>query len=72
MKEITLKIPDSKLNFFMELIKQLGFETKINDLDFPSMSKEEIIKQAFKAEKEIEQGKTISHNEAYQEFKKWK
>jgi hypothetical protein len=26
MKEITLKIPDNKLSFFMELIKQLGFE----------------------------------------------
>lgn len=26
MKEVTLKIPDKKLNFFMELIKQLGFE----------------------------------------------
>jgi hypothetical protein len=26
MKEITLKIPDDKLPFFMELIEQLGFE----------------------------------------------
>jgi len=26
MKEITLKIPDKKLSFFIELIKQLGFE----------------------------------------------
>ena len=26
MKEITLKIPDKKLNFFLELVKQLGFE----------------------------------------------
>ena len=26
MKEVTLKIPDKKLDFFMELIKQLGFE----------------------------------------------
>ena len=26
MKEVTLKIPDSKLSFFMELVKQLGFE----------------------------------------------
>jgi hypothetical protein len=72
MKEITLKIPDSKLNFFMELVKQLGFETKNNDDDFPSMSKEEVIKQALKAEKEIEQGKTVSHDQAYQDFKKWK
>jgi hypothetical protein len=26
MKEITLKIPDKKLSFFMELIEHLGFE----------------------------------------------
>lgn len=26
MKEVTLKIPDKKLSFFMELIRQLGFE----------------------------------------------
>lgn len=26
MKEVTLKIPDDKLPFFMELIEQLGFE----------------------------------------------
>lgn len=26
MKEVTLRIPDNKFKFFMELIKQLGFE----------------------------------------------
>lgn len=26
MKEITLKIPDNKFSFFMELIQQLGIE----------------------------------------------
>ena len=26
MKEVTLKIPEKKLGFFMELIKHLGFE----------------------------------------------
>ncbi len=26
MKEVTLKIPDKKFSFFMELIKQLGLE----------------------------------------------
>lgn len=28
MKEITLKVPDTKLSFFMELINQLGLEIK--------------------------------------------
>ena len=26
MKEVTLKIPDNRLTFFMELVEQLGFE----------------------------------------------
>lgn len=32
MKEITLKVPDSKLRFFMELFKQLGLEIKDEEL----------------------------------------
>lgn len=32
MKEITLKVPDNKLRFFMELINQLGLEIKDDDL----------------------------------------
>lgn len=30
MKEITLKVPDTKLRFFMELFKQLGLEDVIS------------------------------------------
>ncbi|MEO6130228.1 MAG: hypothetical protein ABIQ02_00165 [Saprospiraceae bacterium] len=26
MREVSIKIPDTKFNFFMELMKQLGFE----------------------------------------------
>jgi hypothetical protein len=40
MAEITLKIPDSKLNFFLELIQQLGFEANINDVHIPEEHKE--------------------------------
>ncbi|MBI2258936.1 MAG: hypothetical protein HYU67_08565 [Flavobacteriia bacterium] len=40
MAEITLKIPNSKLNIFMELIQQLGFEANINDLHIPEEHKE--------------------------------
>jgi len=32
MKEITLKVPDTKLRFFMELIKELGLEVKDEEL----------------------------------------
>ncbi len=34
MKEVILKIPDEKLGFFMELIKQLGFEVS-EEVDIP-------------------------------------
>jgi hypothetical protein len=38
MKEVTLKIPDKKLNFFMELIKQLGFEVA-DEVEIPEEHK---------------------------------
>lgn len=38
MKEVTLKIPDKKLGFFMELIKQLGFEVS-EEVDIPEEHK---------------------------------
>jgi hypothetical protein len=38
MKEVTLKIPDNKLGFFMELIKQLGFEVS-EEVEIPEEHK---------------------------------
>lgn len=38
MKEVTLKIPDKKLSFFMELIKQLGFEVS-EEVEIPEEHK---------------------------------
>lgn len=35
MKEITVKIPDLKLQFFIELFKQLGLEVKDQELSIP-------------------------------------
>jgi hypothetical protein len=71
MKQITLNIPDKKLPFFIELAKQLGLEIAKEETPFPSMTDKQIISQAKKANKEIEQGKTLSHNQAYDQFKKW-
>jgi hypothetical protein len=62
----------------VEFLKTLDFvtedkiEKKTKSVKFPSMTKEEIIAQALKTEEEIKQGKTISHDQAYEEFKKWK
>lgn len=40
MKEVTLKIPDNKLAFFMELAKQLGLETFVYDIEITDTHKE--------------------------------
>ena len=40
MTQITLKIPDTKLDFFMELIQQLGFEANVNETVVPEEHKE--------------------------------
>jgi organic radical activating enzyme len=42
MKEITIKVPDKKLNFFMELVKQLGIEVTKEDTVIPEWQKEEL------------------------------
>lgn len=41
MKEITLKIPDHKIEFMMELIEQLGLEVS-EDIEFPEEQKETV------------------------------
>lgn len=51
MKEVTWKVPDSKLRFFMELIKQLGFEVKSDDLIITEEQKE-IVRERLKNAKE--------------------
>jgi|GEM_PF-4924301 len=40
MKEVTLKIPDNKFAFFMELTKQLGFEASVDDAKISDAHKE--------------------------------
>jgi hypothetical protein len=39
MKEITLKIPDQKVDFILELIEQLGLEVSSQDLEIPDKHK---------------------------------
>ena len=44
MKEITLKIPDQKLDFFMELVKQLGLEiSEASTIVVHEWQKEEVL-----------------------------
>lgn len=52
MAEITLKIPDAKLNFFLELVKQLGFEASVKDFNIPEEHKELVRNRIQTAKKE--------------------
>ena len=55
------------------IIAQLKkIQTKTDAVEYPYLNDEDIIIQAEVAEEEIKLGKTVSHNDAYQEFKKWK
>ncbi|MEQ9164672.1 MAG: hypothetical protein RLO12_00325 [Fulvivirga sp.] len=49
MKQVTLKIPDNKYQFFMELVRNLGFD-KIEDFDVPEEHKN-IVKERIKNSK---------------------
>ncbi|CAN5147535.1 hypothetical protein BH23BAC3_BH23BAC3_25390 [soil metagenome] len=65
MKEITLKIPDKKLGFFMELMKELGFEIR-DEIEIPEEQQEEVNKRL----KLIDSGEmsTCNWNEAEKEI----
>ena len=42
MKEITLRVSDKKLSFFMELVEQLGIEVIKEDIPVPQWQKEQV------------------------------
>lgn len=54
------------------IAKLKKIQLKEDSIDFPSMSVDEIIDQANQADQEIKQGNVLSHEAAYEEFKKWK
>lgn len=49
MKEVTLKIPDKKLGFFMELVRQLGLEVT-EEVEIPEEHKK-IVRERIKTAK---------------------
>lgn len=40
MKQITLNIPDSELNFFMKLIEKFNYEAVVNDVSITQRMKD--------------------------------
>jgi hypothetical protein len=73
--QITINIKDSsKAKAFLNFIKSLDFVTvkeSDEDVSFPTMSEKEIIDRAAISNKQIEQGKTISHDALVEESKNW-
>jgi hypothetical protein len=63
MKIITLKIPDQKVNFFIELIEQLGFEVT-DDIEIPDDHKS-IVRERIKRAKAEDM---VSWKEARKQF----
>jgi hypothetical protein len=52
MREITLKIPEDKYDFFMEVFNQLGLETSDNDFAIPEWQKEIVLERIKNAKEE--------------------
>lgn len=50
MKQVILNIPESKFQFFMELVKNLGF-VKATDISIPEEHKQEVRKRMAASDK---------------------
>lgn len=55
----------------MDFIKSLDFVSAEVDLDYPSMSEEEIIARVSNTNKQIKAKNTIPHNQLVAESKNW-
>jgi predicted Zn-dependent peptidase len=54
MREITLKIPDKKLDFVMELIRELRLEVTEEEFEIPEEHKKIVLERIRKSEKNPE------------------
>lgn len=73
---IALLHSNKDLSLLNKIKSLLSFESEsleVSETEVPyfTMTDEEIVKQAKLADEEIKQGKTIPHEQAYREFKKW-
>lgn len=73
--QITIKITDSKkAKAFLNFIKSLDFITikeSEENINFPTMSKEDIVDRVAVTNKQIKKGKTISHKDLSKEAQNW-
>lgn len=63
MKEVIIRIPDTKLGFFMELIRQLGFEVS-EEIEIPEEHKAIVLERIKTANSED----MVPWNEARKQF----
>jgi hypothetical protein len=66
MKEVTLKIPDQKFDFFMKLVKELGFEVS-EKVEIPEEHKE-VVRERIKQSEENPQ-RLVDWDEVKDNFK---
>lgn len=64
MKEVTLKVPDKQLAFFLELVEKLGFEVA-SELDIPERHKLEVLRRI----EQSQEGDAVSWEEAKKQIK---
>ena len=50
MKEIILKVPDQKVDFVLELVKQLGLEVESEEIEIPEEHKNIVREQISKSQ----------------------
>ncbi|WP_027419401.1 hypothetical protein [Crocinitomix catalasitica] len=73
--QITIKIKDSsKAKAFLNFIKSLDFVTvqeSDENICYPSMTEKEIKDRITVTDKQIKQGKTVSHDDLEKESQNW-
>jgi len=67
MKEIILKVPDQKVEFVMELVKQLGLEVETEDVEIPEDHKTIVRERISKSNENPD--RLLDWNDVESEFK---
>jgi hypothetical protein len=79
MKQISFTIQENEFQIFMEFLKNLSSVKNLNskdinledEINFPSMTINEIIERVGLAAEEIKNGDTVLHDEFVKQFKQW-
>ena len=67
MKEIILKVPDQKVDFVLELVKQLGLEVETDQIEIPEDHKNIVRERMSKSKEDPE--RLLDWNEVKNSYK---